>query len=62
MTTDHQDCCLLNQSPEPIVIELHKLGQVVKIDIHVSKRSTEPLLDVSGHIDVAPEGDALLLW
>ena len=47
--------------PEPVIIQFHKLGQVVELDVDVSEGAHQALFDVSGDIDVVPKGDSLLL-
>ena len=47
--------------PEAIMIELHKLDQVVKLDVDLYELPTEALLDVDRHICVAPKPYSLLL-
>ena len=48
-------------SPEAIMVQLDKLGQVVKLDVHIYELPTETLLDVDGHIDIGPKLNSLLL-
>lgn len=47
--------------PEAVMIELHKLDQVVQLNVDLYELPAETLLDVDWHICVAPEAYSLLL-
>ena len=49
-------------SPETIIVQLNKFGQVIQLNVHISEGAAQALLDVTGHVDVIPKRYSLIFW